>query len=77
MTSSEIGRDHGMPLLDDTRSQCGQFDTGNTSPATVWRAPRVATEGGRLVAGADQGAFLDTKEPQVWPFGGPKSEIFT
>ena len=64
-----------MPALDGTRSQCGQFNTGNTSPATVWRAPRVATEGGRLVAGADQGAFLDLKEPQVWPFGGPKSEI--
>ena len=38
------------------------LDAGSASPATVWRAPRFATEGGQLAAGVVQCAILDLKE---------------
>ena len=43
------------------------------SPATVWRAPRFATEGGQLAAGVVQCAILDLKEAEF----GWQSELVT
>ena len=43
------------------------------SPATVWRAPRFAAEGGQLAAGVVQCATLDLKETEF----GWQSELVT
>ena len=43
------------------------------APATVWRAPRFATEGGQLAAGVVQCAMLDLKEAEF----GWQSELVT
>ena len=62
-----------MPTTDGKRSKSWPFDAGNASPATVWRAPRFATEGGQLAAGVVQCAILDLKETEV----GWQSELVT
>ena len=54
-------------------SRCGQFNTGNASFATVWWAPRLATEGGRVVARAVQAAYFDLKEARF----GWQNELMT
>ena len=43
-------------------------------PATVWRAPRFATEGGQLAAGVVQCAILDLKEAE---FGWQRELVTT
>ena len=45
----------------------------NDSPATVWRAPRFATEQGKLTAGVVQSAMLDLKEAEF----GWQNELVT